>query len=158
MAGVRNQWYSGFQDKHYFHIQEALERNMDLLRVLYVTEDRFIISHAGVSASFMAKMEHGGGPGSSPGVDGIDGVEGINAAFLKNRNILNFDGQDIYGDDVTQGPLWIRPNSLLADHVPGYSQIVGHTGFPQIQEIPLEDERVRIVFVDTGDTASAYRF
>jgi hypothetical protein len=152
MAGVRNQRYSGFQEEHYFHIQEILEKNMDLLRVLFVTEDRFIISHAGLSAAFMAKMEKHGLPGSPAG------IEGINEAFLKDRNILNFDGLDIFGDDITQGPLWIRPNSLLADHVPGYSQIVGHTGFPAIQEIPLEDEGTRIVFVDTGDAGLAYRF
>jgi hypothetical protein len=165
MAGVRDQWYSGFQEKHYRHIQEVLEENMDLLRVLYVTEDRFIISHAGVSATCMAKMEKQGRRDSGPGIDHVGpdpaggaGIEGINEAFLKDRNILNNDGRDIYGDDVTQGPLWIRPDSLLADHVPGYSQIVGHTGFPAIQEVPLEDEGVRIVFIDTGDTASAYRF
>jgi hypothetical protein len=151
MAGVQDQRYSGFQERHHRHIQEVLEENMDLLAVLYVTEDRFIISHAGVSATFMAKMKNGGfGTGS---------VEGINGAFLKERNILNFDGRDIFGDDVTQGPLWIRPNSLLGDYVPGYSQIVGHTGFPVIQEVPLETgEGLRIVFIDTGDTASVYRF
>ena len=156
MAQVRNQWYSGFQEKHYFHIQEALEKNMDLLRVLYVTEDRFIISHAGVSATFMAKTGKTGG--RSGGFDTGD-IEGINEAFLTNRNILNFDGQDIYGNDVTQGPLWIRPDSLLGDYVPGYSQIVGHTGFSRIQEVPLETgEGLKIVFIDTGETTSAYRF
>jgi hypothetical protein len=157
MAGVRNQWYSGFQDEHYFHIQEALEKNMDLLRVLYVTEDRFIISHAGLSVTFMEKMR-GNGCRKGGGFDTGD-IEGINEAFLKDRNILNFDGRDIYGDDVTQGPLWIRPDSLLSDYVPGYSQIVGHTGFPAIQEVPLETgEGLRIVFIDTGETDSAYRF
>jgi hypothetical protein len=125
---------------------------MDLLRVLYVTEDRFIISHAGVSATFMAKTgRNGGGFGTGD-------IEGVNEAFLKDRNILNFDGWNIFGDDITQGPLWIRPNSLLDDHIPGYSQIVGHTGFPAIQEVPLSGEGIRIVFIDTGDTDSVYRF
>jgi hypothetical protein len=148
MAGVRNQRYSGFQERNYFRIQEALEENLDLLRVLYVTEDWFIISHAGLSATFMAKAEK----------QGCRGVEEINDAFLRDRNLLAFDGWDIFGDDLTQGPLWIRPNSLLADHLPGYSQIVGHTGFANIQEVPLEEEGRKIVFIDTGDAGMVYRF
>lgn len=46
----------------------------------------------------------------------------------KDIRMLNFShiGLDPYGDDVNQGPLWIRPTSLLYD--PYYTkQVVGHT-------------------------------
>ncbi|MDR0452283.1 MAG: hypothetical protein LBH15_04505, partial [Treponema sp.] len=51
----------------------------------------------------------------------------INRRFRKNPRLLVFCGADSYGNDITQGPLWIRPESLLSDALPGYSQIVGHT-------------------------------
>jgi hypothetical protein len=34
---------------------------------------------------------------------------------------------DSYGDNIWQGPLWVRPDSLDADKIYGYIQVVGHT-------------------------------
>ncbi|MDR0602516.1 MAG: metallophosphoesterase [Treponema sp.] len=155
MRGVLNQRYSGFQDKHSAGIMEILEKNADLLKVLYVTSDRYIISHAGVSAAFMEKMKKAG----------VGAPEEINAAFLEDRNILAFDGWDIYGNDVTQSPIWIRPDSLCRDALPGYSQIAGHTPVEAVTEIPLDEGRAapppvnrKLVLIDTGNNAAFYRF
>ncbi|MDR1286401.1 MAG: metallophosphoesterase [Treponema sp.] len=170
MRGVLNQRYSGFQDAHSAGIMEILEKNVDLLNVLYVTSGPFIVSHAGVSVTFMEKMKKAG----------VKDLEGINRAFFEDRNILAFDGQDIYGDDVTQSPIWIRPDSLCRDAVPGYSQIAGHTQIEKIREIPLDEGRAvpaprgrraaptirpaspssgrKLVLIDTGDTPAFYRF
>ncbi|MDR1419063.1 MAG: metallophosphoesterase [Treponema sp.] len=163
IRGVFGQRYSGFQDEHSACIAEILEKNIDLLKVLYVTSDRFVISHAGVSGAFMGKMKRAG----------VKDLEGINGAFLENRNVLAFDGRNIYGDDVTQSPIWIRPASLCHDAVPGYSQIAGHTQIGEIREILLDEDRAlpaprrrpaapfprrKIVLIDTGDTAAFYRF
>lgn len=41
-------------------------------------------------------------------------------------NTFRFSGNNCYGDDVTQGPLWIRPASLLSDMFFD-KQCVGHT-------------------------------
>jgi hypothetical protein len=147
MQGVRNQEYSGFQRNHKHEIMEILEENIGLLQVLFVTEDLFIISHAGLSRTFMKKMRR----------TGVDTPEGINGAFLEDRNILNFDGWNIYGDDPSQSPIWIRPHSLLADAVPGFSQIVGHTQFETILEAPLGSGR-KAAFIDTGGDTAFYRF
>jgi hypothetical protein len=148
MRGVTGQRYSGFQKKNRAGIACILEMNIDLLKVLYVTHDNYIISHAGLSRTFMDKMKKAG----------VKTIEGINGAFLDERNILNFDGRDIYGDDPAQSPIWIRPGSLFADAVPGYSQIVGHTEARAIREMRLPGAAGKLVFIDTGDTGAVYRF
>lgn len=49
--------------------------------------------------------------------------------FMYNANVIrsfSFCGIDCYGDDVTQGPLWVRPTSLELDSAFD-KQCVGHT-------------------------------
>ena len=150
---VKGQRYSGFQARNRSAISELLEENIDLLKVLYRTPDNYLISHAGLSATFMEKMK----------ALGVTAVEGINEAFVKDRNILNFDGYEIHGDDSTQSPIWIRPQSLCSDLIPGYSQIVGHTPMYEIKELSLPDpadanRHVTIVFIDTESVDLVYRF
>ncbi|MDR2052315.1 MAG: hypothetical protein LBP80_02795, partial [Treponema sp.] len=84
----------------------------------------------------------------------------INEAFAKDRNILTFDGGDIYGDDVTQSPIWIRPRSLKRDPLAGYHQIVGHTPGDAIREslVKQGQAEIKLVFIDTGDVEAVYRF
>jgi hypothetical protein len=144
LSGVKNECYSGYQDFNSKKIAAILEKNIDLLQIVYVTEDKYIISHAGVTSWFLASIG-----GKNP--------EDINRAFKIDRNILNFNGQNIYGDDITQSPIWVRPDSLDKDHLPGYNQIVGHTPVRNISEFDLEDG-VKIVLIDTYDTKSIYRF
>jgi hypothetical protein len=143
--GVDGECYSGFQDDHYEKIRQALETNLDLLNIVYVTEDRFIISHAGVTAWFLQSLK-------------LAKPEEINGAFFKDRTILKFNGDDIYGDDITQSPIWIRPASLGVDPLDGYNQIVGHTPVTKISEIPINGGTNKIVLIDTYDTESIYRF
>jgi hypothetical protein len=59
----------------------------------------------------------------------------LNRMFLHLPESFNFTkgpNQSVSGDDVTQGPLWVRPKSLIADALPGYTHVVGHT---QVKEI-----------------------
>jgi hypothetical protein len=149
--GKVTEMYSGYQEDHYYEIYQILEQNIDLLKVVYVTEDRRIISHAGVSAWFMKRMKNAGYPN----------VEGINQAFAKNRCVLNFNGQDPFGNDITQSPIWIRPDSLEKQPVAGYSQIVGHTPVEEIKTVTLpggKHKTITITYIDTHDRESIYRF
>jgi hypothetical protein len=150
LNNISGQKYSGFQDDHYLYITEMFEQNIDLLKVVYTTPDKYLISHAGVSRTFMEKMKR----------IGVDHVEGINEAFAGDRDILQFDGYNIYGDDVTQSPIWIRPRSLKSDPAAGYCQIVGHTPVRAITEQTVETDRgrIKLIYIDTGDTESVYRF
>ncbi|MDR2741230.1 MAG: metallophosphoesterase [Treponema sp.] len=149
--GKVTEMYSGYQDDHYYEIYQILEQNRDLLKVVYVTADDYIISHAGVSAWFMKRMKN----------SGYTNVEDINQAFAKNQDILKFNGRDSFGDDITQSPIWIRPDSLEKQPVAGYSQIVGHTPTDEIQTVTLQDRKkktITITYIDTHDTESIYRF
>ncbi|MHC6204683.1 metallophosphoesterase [Breznakiellaceae bacterium SP9] len=144
MSCAYSEHYSGFQDEHYEEINEVLEENMDLIKIVYATEDNFLLSHAGVSLTFLR-------------YNSLASVEEINPAFTQNPRLLIFNGTDIYGDNRSQGPLWIRPRSLLADAVPRYKQIVGHTPRNTIDERVLTDGR-KIVFINTEMSDSVYTF
>ena len=144
LRGVTNQYYSSFQDHNKEKIAAILEENFDLLRIVYVTEDKYIISHAGVTSTFLKSIG-----GKDP--------QDINAAFVNDRNILNFNGYNIYGDDITQSPIWVRPGSLGKDHLPGYNQIACHTPVSEICEIAVKGGE-KIVLIDTFNTESIYRF
>ncbi|MDR3131075.1 MAG: metallophosphoesterase [Treponema sp.] len=134
--------YSGYQESRCREIGQILEKNLDLIRVVYVTAGNLIISHAGVSAWFMKRMEEAG----------YAGPEDINRAFAEDPSALSFNGENYFGDDVTQSPLWIRPASLELQPVPGYSQIAGHTPVEEISSISLRDSEgglITITYIDT---------
>ena len=139
--------YSGYQEDYFIEINQILEQNIDLLKVVYVTEDNYIISHAGVSAWFMNRMKNAG----------YNNVEAINTAFNENRGVLNFNGDDPFGDDITQSPIWIRPASLEKQPLPHYNQIAGHTPMHDIQTVTLPDEKqktISVTYIDTHDKES----
>jgi hypothetical protein len=143
--------YSGYQEDHYYEIYQILEQNIDLLKVVYVTADKYIISHAGVSAWFIKRIKRAG----------YNNVEDINRAFTESRGILQFNGHDPFGNDITQSPIWIRPDSLEKQPVPGYNQIAGHTPIEEIKTVTLPDKKqktITITYIDTHDTESIYRF
>ena len=97
--------------------------NEHLFNICHVTGS-FLISHAGVSRIWCEN-------------NSIDEVEQINELWRRDPYRLDFvlpkpsdefsSPADPRGDNVFQGPLWIRPPSLLAAFLPGYHQVVGHT-------------------------------
>jgi hypothetical protein len=77
----------------------------------------------------------------------------INALFLSRPQAFDFTtgaNYDMYGDDVTQTPIWVRPNSLLEDRVPGYIQVVGHT---QQRHITLSTD---VILIDALGATGEY--
>jgi predicted MPP superfamily phosphohydrolase len=143
LKGVDEQ-YSSFQAERSSKISAVLEQNMDLLAIVR-TDGDYLISHAGVTNYFLESL-------------GFHDPLEINNAFAKNRKILVFNGENVYGDDPTQSPIWIRPSSLCADPLAGYNQIVGHTPVNAISEVTVNDGKNRIILIDTYDTESIYRF
>ncbi|MDR2601456.1 MAG: metallophosphoesterase [Spirochaetaceae bacterium] len=148
LSGIIPQRYSRFQQKHYRAINEILEENIDMLKVVYIAKNEYIVSHAGLSATFLKKMKDD---------YGVKEIEDINSVFIHNRNILTFNGFNIYGDDATQSPIWIRPPSLLKDPAPEFNQITGHTQFPKISGA-ISATGTKIIFIDTGERESIYEF
>jgi hypothetical protein len=119
MKGVsRNEQYSGYQFYKRFDIQEVLCKYEHLLNVVYLTEDNYLLSHAGVTKTFLKVVNRK--------------VEELNQLFIENKDAFVFDGFDCYGDDPINGPLWVRPKSLMRDVPDEYKQIVGHTQYDDI--------------------------
>jgi hypothetical protein len=143
----RQERYSGFQGRHAQEIQAVLSQNSDLWQIVYV-RDTTIISHAGLSKTFMTNHT-------------IQHPLDINEVFKKDRRLLAFCGYNSSGNDITQGPLWIRPPSLLCDALEGYSQIVGHTPVSEIQVLDLPATNTAgstLTLIDTHDTESVLWF
>ena len=104
---------SGYQYEHYFEIVEVLRKNKNLLEVVSIY-DKWIFCHAGVSEAWMKCAA-------------ITDVNSINDLFKERPNYFRWVGPHGAGDNYNEGPLWIRPNALMANAVDNYHQCVGHT-------------------------------
>jgi Calcineurin-like phosphoesterase len=141
-ARSRNETYTGFQDRYAFQIGDLLEQCKDLLQVCYRWEN-YLFTHAGVTKTWMDRH----------GYEGEDAANFINDLFRYQPRSFFFDGNDPYGDDVTQSPLWVRPPSLKQDAFRPeiFKQVVGHTSVRRLTMV--ED---RLFFIDTLNTSGEY--
>lgn len=128
--------FSGFRGELKLAQQDLLEelvRN-DILQVCYKDGQNRLYSHAGVSKSWCEDNF----------MDGIDLEyidQDINNLFKENLYAFDFKykiSSSPYGDNIYQGPLWIRPNSLYQDAIDGVDQVIGHT---QPREITIIKSR-----------------
>lgn len=137
-----NETYSGFQDRYAYQINHLLQMHRDLLQVSYKRED-FLFTHAGVTDTWLSQVGYKG--------EAIDDF--INDLFRSSPHAFLFNGNDPYGDDVTQSPLWVRPRSLRKDAY-GYGtfrQVVGHTSMKKL--VMEEDD---FYFIDTLGSSREY--
>lgn len=81
-------------------------------------------------------------------------TEQINDLFKYKPQAFGFYGFDPYGDNITQGPIWVRPRSLMRDSVEGYKQVVGHTAQNVI--FPKHRNENQFWFIDTLGTSGEY--
>lgn len=145
---------AGYQRALAYDIGFAINENRDLLQVAYQSEDGFLYSHAGVSSIFMdslfALWSH----------DRI--AELLNEQFRYKPRTLNFV-DDIpyanwYGDDPEQGPMWIRPKSLMKANKNTLKnkvvQVVGHT--QQVKIPSVHSTGGRYWFIDTQESSKEY--
>jgi predicted MPP superfamily phosphohydrolase len=104
-------------------VNEAISKNVFQIASQY---GEYVFSHAGFSQYWIDSMGFKG-----------DFVKKTNEKFFENkrdlvwldwrRNPISGLKSDSYGEDIYQGPLWIRPNSLYSDSPYGITQVVGHT-------------------------------
>lgn len=144
MRGI-NDRYSGFQavNQHDISslIQEALNNN--LLQMCY-TYENMLFSHAGITKTWLNNVGYKGDESLDVFVNGLFKCQPSAFKFTKGIN------NDPYGDDITQPPIWVRPQSLLHDMVDGYVQVVGHTYKKNI--VQFEDA----IFIDTLGESQEY--
>jgi hypothetical protein len=138
---------SGYQHYKARDIKKLINNSIQFMQVISVY-DKYIFSHAGVSYKWMRCI-------------GIKDVNGINQLFKERPNFFRWVGPDNYGNNINEGPLWIRPESLYRTSVKRYNQIVGHTevdflGYKQSSYSGMKflciDSRTHenIILLDTG--------
>lgn len=164
--GIDETGTSGYQTLMAPSIKHVVNDNKNHLQVAYKL-DEFVFSHAGLSSEWLDDMV--------VGWDVNNMVDKINELFTYRPDTIayrsfkyyGFDNTKGvlsagYGDEVYQGPIWIRPKSLLSinkDTQDGkYTkketlknfiiQVVGHT--PQ-EQIDIEGKATggRYYFIDT---------
>jgi hypothetical protein len=136
--------YSGYQPSQRAGIEAMLEEAMkeNLMQMCFVY-DTFLFSHAGVTRTWCRNYE----------LDLTHVEKSINDLFVQNPEAFRFQkgrNRDLYGDDVCQPPIWVRPHSLSEDAVEGFTQVVGHT--TQV-ELILSD---KMILIDALGTSGQY--
>ena len=136
--------YSGFQPQHEQEISDLLNNALEanLIQISYVWH-RFIFTHAGVTKTWCRENL----------IDIKDIENSLNNLFVRDPEAYMFTCGvfgDPSGNDVTQSPIWVRPNSLLQDKLDKYIQIVGHT---QQDKLTLINN---VAFIDTLGTSGEF--
>jgi predicted MPP superfamily phosphohydrolase len=128
---------SGFQPEHAIDLHEVFANNKNLFEVIY-TYQNYLFAHGGVSSKWMKCA-------------GIKKVEEINDLFHMFPNYFRWVGPDGYGNNLNEGPLWIRPRSLGQVAVKGYIQVVGHTEMGDVTYFNSINGKEQIIGVDTRE-------
>lgn len=144
--------YSGFQSLRAYEICQEFELNQDLFQMAYKM-DNLLFSHAGISQTWLELMK----------IKNDENMVDIINDYAKFKpNVFAFGALrtrsycDPYGDDIFQGPTWIRPRSLMKNSKGlGYTQIVGHTTQKQI-DIEGKSTGGKYYFIDTLGTSGEY--
>lgn len=127
-----DQSYSGYQTKHGFVIQKAFVDNLEHFQVGYQHDvqvdhqlDKFLFTHAGVTNTWWKNI-----------TDEPFSVDLLNDFLIYKPTVFGFaynpkphrmNSTNPYGDNIFQGPMWVRPDSLVKDSLKEYVHIVGHT-------------------------------
>lgn len=137
LRGVEER-YSGYQNIHSVDIGEMLHGAIDnnLIKMCHI-EDKFLFTHAGVTKTW-CKNWH---------IDKDSIEDNLNDLLKHKPDSFKFQGNNIYGDNITQSPIWVRPRSLHQDAIKGYVQVVGHT---QQDELIITDHTILIDCLDTS--------
>ena len=120
--------YSGYKAAHKWDFYDALKKNMHHLQIAYLLDD-VLFTHAGVSPIWMEDT-FGGNVWTRETI-----VVDLNEMYRSKPRMFNFShlGWDPSGDSVEQGPMWIRPSSLMKSNKGDnglkkhFRQVVGHT-------------------------------
>jgi hypothetical protein len=134
LPGV-TEYYSGYQPQMRATFESIYKENMDLFQICFIDEHKTIYSHAGITETFLDRCAIHMSPEAT--------VAMLNKLFNKpiGKTLFGFHYGDRSGcgDDIRQGPLWVRPNSLWKDGISNL-QVVGHTTVGQINH-PTKSER-----------------
>lgn len=142
---------SGYQKKYAHLIKQIVGNYQDYLQVAYQFDD-LLFTHAGASVEFMdANFERWEEENTSGH---------LNELFKYKPNKFLFTGNDPYGDDTFQTPIWIRPMSLMRANKTSFLknrwvQVFGHTPLKKI-DIKGHATGGRYYCIDTLHSSGEY--
>lgn len=134
---------NGYQETKAPFIGSVVNQFRKKLLMAYQMDD-LIFTHAGITKTFLYDNR-------IPEDEFL--VGNINRLFKMRPNVFSFrlgQCQDEVGNDVNQGPLWVRPPSLMLDSI-NSKQVVGHTGH---QRLTIVDDK--FFFIDTLGKSEDY--
>ena len=134
--------YTGFDYSVYYNMKLDLEKSIreEIVKICYIYEN-ILFSHAGLTNTWCAN--------NNVDLDNLE--ENLNQILIYKPHLFAFksgDKRDKYGDDVTQGPLWVREKSLKEDGLSDYVHIVGHSSSDEII-FNLSDDGAKYIITDT---------
>lgn len=142
-----------WQPEHETEIQNLILKNINKIDLTYL-EKCWLFSHAGVSEVWFYNQLIADGYSSEPALllknkfnktysDNFN-----NRIHSKDFSILKFCGTSGYGDEITQNPMWIRPDSLMLSALPDFNQVVGHSAVEPEDRIQIKNVNT-ILFLDS---------
>lgn len=145
---------SGFSEIFKYQIKSLLSPLIQdgIIKVFHI-ENNVLYSHAGLTKTFLENVVEDFDIKSKNFTDLIDKLNDLLKVypsafeFQKSRKMSEYP--NVYGDNIWQSPLWIRPYSLCADAIEGYMQVVGHTPLNSIS-IRTTTAETTVVFTDCG--------
>ena len=159
--GIDETSTSGYQTRMAVVIKQLVEENKHHFQIAH-RMDQFVFSHAGLSTTWLDDMVVGWN------VDNM--VDKVNEIFKYSPHAIGYRsyrmvsdtevyGSQGYGDETYQGPLWIRPRSLMAANKDTLRkqiiQVVGHTHQDQI-DTKGKATGGRYYFTDVQETSQEY--
>lgn len=107
----------------------ALEK--DWMQICYQSYN-LMFSHAGVSTVWLENK------GISVDADLEQNINQLFKDDIKQFKFITNMEWSYNGNDVTQSPIWIRPQSLLKSHIEDSFNVVGHS---MVEKIPTYEEK-----------------
>ncbi len=131
-----NESYTGYQPSIQYDVEQLFIDHMKLFQICYIY-DKYAFTHAGITKTwYNTSKKYLLNRGIDIGEVEVDEI--INLIFEYRPSLFGFTlggNQDNYGNDITQTPIWVRPESLIVDRLGDYFHVVGHTfGEPEIIE------------------------
>jgi hypothetical protein len=132
--------YSGYQAAKAIDIGELLHLALseDLMQMCYVHLD-YVFTHAGVTKTWASRND----------IDVDTNLEeSINELFkFKPRSFCFTMGDNFSqtGNDISQTPIWVRPQALVHDMIDNVRCVVGHT---TVNELSIM-EKERLILIDS---------
>jgi hypothetical protein len=136
--------YGGFQPLFKAAFGDLLHNaiNQRWMQICFIHK-HFLFVHAGITRTWA----------EANNIDRNNLEQSINDLFRYKPGRFAFtpgENYSLVGDEICQGPLWVRPKSLKRDRMEGFTYIVGHTPQKKLQ-IGAD-----IVLMDTIATSGEY--